>query len=163
MRLIIRERQVLLAVAVAALAAFGGALVSQHVFDMQPCPWCVFQRLLYCVLAALALAGAFTSGMVRRAMVSLAFVTAGAGIASALYQQLRAVNELSCDRSLAERIIAALHLDSLFPNVFMAFASCADAAVNLLGVPYAVWSCTMFVLLAILLLWTLRFELRRAR
>jgi disulfide bond formation protein DsbB len=163
MRLIIRERQVLIAAAAAALAAFGGALVSQHVFDMMPCAWCVFQRLLYCLIAAFALAGAFTSGTARRVSVSLAFVTAGIGIASALFQQLHAVNQLSCDRSLAEKVIAGLHLDSLFPNVFMAFASCADAAVNLLGVPYAVWSCTMFTLLAVLLLWTLRFELRRAR
>ena len=162
MRIVIRARQVLLAIAVLALAAFGGALVSQHVFHMDPCAWCVLQRLLYVLLAAFAVIGAFSAGLLRRVMVGLVVLTAGSGIASALWQQLHAVSKNSCDRSLAEKIIAGLHLDSLFPNVFMAFASCADAAVNLLGVPYAVWSCVMFTLLAILGLWTLRFELRRA-
>lgn len=163
MRLVIRERQVLVAVAVAALAAFGGALVSQHVFGMLPCPWCVFQRLLYVCLAAFALLGAFTAGLVRRAGIALSLLAAVSGVASALWQQLHAVNELSCDQTLADKIIGALHLDAALPNVFMAFASCADAAVNLLGIPYAVWSCTMFVLLALVLAWTARFDLRRGR
>ena len=30
-----------------AVAAVGAALVSQHVFDIQPCPWCVLQRLIF--------------------------------------------------------------------------------------------------------------------
>ena len=163
MRIVIRERQVLLAVAVLALAAVAGALVSQHVFDMMPCAWCVFQRLLYVVIAAFAVAGAFSSGTVRRGAVGLGLLGAAAGIASAMYQQLHAVNQFSCGQSLADRIVAGLHLDVTFPNVFMAFASCADAAVNLLGIPYAVWSAMMFTVLAIVLLWTLRFELRRGR
>jgi disulfide bond formation protein DsbB len=163
MRIVIRERQVLLVVAVAALAAVAGALVSQHVFGMQPCPWCVFQRLLYVVLAAFAVIGAFTDGPVRRTAIVLSFATALAGIASALWQQLKAVNEFSCDQTLADRIIGALHLDSLMPNVFMAFASCSEANVTLLGIHYGAWSCALFVMLASVLAWTLRFDLRRGR
>ena len=34
-------------VAVVCVAALGAALVSQHVYDMQPCPWCVLQRLIF--------------------------------------------------------------------------------------------------------------------
>ena len=163
MRLVIRARQVLLGVAVAALAAVAAALVSQHVFDMQPCPWCVLQRFLFIVVALFALVGAFTSGGVRRAAVLLALVAGACGVASALWQQLHAVNQLACDRTLAEQVIVAMHLDSLFPNVFMALASCADAAVNLLGIPYAVWSCALFVVLSLVLAWALRFDLRRGR
>jgi disulfide bond formation protein DsbB len=36
----------------------GGALVSQHVFDMQPCPWCVLQRLIFVAIALVCLVGA---------------------------------------------------------------------------------------------------------
>ena len=33
-------------IALVSLAAVAAALVSQHVFDMQPCPWCVLQRVI---------------------------------------------------------------------------------------------------------------------
>jgi lipoprotein signal peptidase len=48
----------LLLIAGASLAAIGAALVSQHVFDMQPCPWCVLQRAVFAAMALVALAGA---------------------------------------------------------------------------------------------------------
>ena len=44
--------------------ALGAALVSQHVFDMQPCPWCVLQRLIFVALALAALLGLPVSIMV---------------------------------------------------------------------------------------------------
>ena len=37
--------------ALTCLAAVGVALVSQHVFDMQPCPWCVLQRVVFLAIA----------------------------------------------------------------------------------------------------------------
>jgi len=46
--------------------------------------------------------------------------------------------------TLADKIISAMKLDTLLPSVFSATASCADAAVNLLGVPYAFWSLGLF-------------------
>jgi protein dithiol:quinone oxidoreductase len=92
----------------------------------------------------------------RRLVVGLAFLGALSGIATALYQQLHAVNEASCDLSMAERLINWLQLDRLVPQLFIAYASCADAAVSVLHIPFAVWSCILFVILALLLLWTLR-------
>ena len=74
-----------------------------------------------------------------------------------------AVNENSCDLSLAERITTALHLDRLLPQLFIAYASCADAAVSVLHIPFAVWSCATYVLLSLLLLWTLRTSMKSAR
>lgn len=161
MRIQIRERHVLLGVAVVALASVGFALLSQHKFDMWPCPWCILQRLIYVVIALLAVVGAFAPAVLRRLAVVLALLAAGSGIASAMWQQLHAVNQLGCDRTLADRIVSGLGLDSLLPNVFQAWASCADAAVNLLGIPYGWWSCALFVALGAVLLWVLRFDLRR--
>ena len=39
-------------------------------------------------------------------------------------------------------------LDSRFPEVFAAYASCADAKVDLFGLPYEFWSLGLFILLA---------------
>ena len=156
MRIRIRIPQVLAIIGVVSLGAVGLAAIAQYTFDMQPCPWCVLQRLIYIVVGVLALLGALLSGVPRRLVVGLAFLGALSGIATALYQQLHAVNEASCDLSMAERLINWLQLDRLVPQLFIAYASCADAAVSVLHIPFAVWSCILFVILALLLLWTLR-------
>jgi disulfide bond formation protein DsbB len=163
MRIRVRIPQVLTIVALLAIAAVVTAVTAQYVFDMQPCPWCVLQRLIYIVIAVLALAGAFLSNTARRVAIGLALLAALSGIASALWQQLAAVNENSCDLSLAERITTGLHLDRLLPQLFIAYASCADAAVSVLHIPFAVWSCAMYAILALLLAWTLRTSMKAAR
>ena len=163
MRIRIRIPQVLAAIGVFALGAVGLAALAQYAFDMQPCPWCVLQRLVYIVVGVLALLAAVLSNTPRRAVIVLAFLGTLAGIASALWQQLHAVNENSCDLSLAERIISKLQLDSLLPQLFEARTSCADAAVSVLHIPFAVWSCAMFVILALLLAWTLRASMKSSR
>lgn len=156
MRLRLRVPHVLTLVGVLALGAVGLAVIAQYVFDMQPCPWCVLQRFIYIVLGVLALLGAAFPGGLRRVLTVLGLLVGLSGIASALWQQLVAASEASCDLTLAERITTALHLDRLLPQLFIAYASCADAAVNVLGIPFAVWSCAMFVLCTALLAWTLR-------
>ena len=160
MRIRIRIPQVLTLVGVLALGAVGLAALAQYRFDMQPCPWCVLQRLIYIVVGVLALLGALLSNTARRIAVGLAFLGALWGIGTALYQQLHAVNEASCDLSMAERLINWLQLDRLVPQLFIAYASCADAAVSVLGIPFAVWSCILCVVLALLLAWTLRASMK---
>ena len=163
MRIRIRVPQVLVGVALLAFGAVAAALVAQYQFDMQPCVWCVLQRLIYLVVGVLALVGAFFDNRVRRGAIGLALLVAVSGIGSALWQQFVAAKSQSCDLTLAERIVTGLHLDRLAPDLFIAYASCADAAVNLVGVPFAIWSCAMFLLLAALLAWALRTEARAAR
>ena len=163
MRIRIRIPQVLAIIGVLALGAVGLAVLAQVAFDMQPCPWCVFQRLIYIVVGVLALLAAVLPGLARRGAIALALLGTLGGVASALWQQLHAINENSCDLSLAERIIGKLQLDSLLPQLFEARTSCADAAESVLHVPFAVWSCAMFVILALLLAWTFRAAMKAAR
>jgi disulfide bond formation protein DsbB len=162
-RIRVRIPHVLLGVAVLSFGAVGLAALAQYAFNMQPCPWCVLQRFIYLVVGALALLGVVLPGLLRRLAIALALLGALSGIASALWQQLHAVNESSCDLSLAERIVSALQLDRLVPQLFIAYASCGDAAVSVLGIPFAVWSCLLYVILALLLAWTLRGTLRSTR
>ena len=163
MRIRIRIPQVLVLVGLLSLGAVALAALAQYAFDMQPCPWCVLQRFIYIVIGVLALLGALLADTARRVAIGLALLATLSGIASALWQQLAAVNENSCDLSLAERITVGLHLDRILPQLFIAYASCADAAVSVLGIPFAVWSCAMYVILALLLAWTLRASMKSAR
>jgi protein dithiol:quinone oxidoreductase len=136
------------------LAAVAAALLSQHHFGMLPCPWCVLQRLVFVAIAVVALPALLPRlpPVVRRAAAAEALLLALAGAAAALWQHNVASSAASCNLTLADRIMAATGLDQALPDVFAAWASCADAAVKLLGVPYEFWSLALFVLLAALAL-----------
>lgn len=139
------------------LAAVGAALVSQHVFDMQPCPWCVLQRLVFLAIAAVSLPALLLKGATaRRVLAGTGVLLAGAGMAAALWQHFVSAASGSCKLTLADRIVAGLGLDGLWPEVFAAYASCADAAVKLLGVWYEFYSLGLFALLALVALRLLR-------
>ena len=150
-------------VALACLAAVALALVTQHGFDMQPCPWCVLQRLIFVAIALVCGVGLLWRSTVgRRVAAALALLLALCGVAAALWQHFRAAASASCNLTLADRIVSGwLQLDSLLPDVFAPRASCADAAVNLLGVPYDFWSLALFGLIALALLRLLRRPVRR--
>ena len=155
---------VLAGVALACLVAVAAALVSQHVFDMQPCPWCVLQRVIFLAIAlACGLGLLWRSRVGRLISTTLALLLAASGIAAALWQHFKAAASASCNLTLADRIVSGfLQLDSLLPEVFSPRASCADAAVNLLGVPYDFWSLALFVAIDGALTLVLITTLRRA-
>lgn len=142
--------RLLLAMAVACVGAVAAALVSQHVFDMQPCPWCILQRVIYLAIAVLCLIGAMGSSIVvRRGIGMLALLLALSGAASALYQDLVAAKSASCNLTFADKVISALGLDGAFPPLLQVTANCSDAAVTMLGIQYAYWSLALFVVLGV--------------
>ena len=146
--------RLLAAVGLLCLAAVAAALVSQHVFGMQPCPWCVLQRVVFLAIAlACGIGLLWRSATGRRSDAALGLLLALCGAAAALWQHFRAAASASCKQTLADQIVSGwLQLDSLLPDVFAARASCADAAVDLFGVPYDLWSLALFGLIAIALL-----------
>lgn len=148
------QRGALLALSLLCFALVGAALVSQHVFDMQPCPWCILQRIIFLVLALLLLAGAFLPGRAVFVVGSVAFALAG--IVTALYQHFVAAKSQSCNLTLADKIISGLGLDKAVPAMFEVKASCADAAVDMLHVPYEFWSLGFFAVVAVAAVWVLR-------
>jgi disulfide bond formation protein DsbB len=140
------SRPLLIAAAVLSFAAVALALVSQHVFDMQPCPWCVLQRLIFVVIGIVALVALAAP----RAGGAVLLLLAVCGVAAALWQHFVAASSDSCNLTLADRIMSGLGLDGLAPEVFQARASCAEGAVSMLGVPYEFYSLALFIVLAAL-------------
>jgi len=149
-------------IALICIAAVAAALLSQHGFGMEPCPWCVLQRTIFLAIAAVCVIGMLLRGAAARAgAAGLVLLLALGGIAAALWQHFYAAASASCNLTLADKILNALQLPSLLPDVFSPRATCADAAVNLLGIPYDFWSLGLFVLLGVIALTT--FAGKRAR
>lgn len=145
-----------------ALLAFSGvgiALLSQHVFSIPPCAWCVLQRFIFIVLGLFSL----IAGVLRQlghqrssTLVSLlGLATAVGGILAAWYQVSVAQHLFSCDQTFADRFITQSGLESGLPWLFGIYASCMDARQPLLGIEYAYWSLALFVILGLGMLVTL--------
>ena len=152
------SRTPLVGIALFAFAAVGAALVSQHRFGMQPCPWCILQRLIFVVIGLVALIGAVLPRLpaIRWPTSLLVVLLSAAGISAALWQNLVASKSTSCNFTLADKIITGSGLDAMLPEVFEVRASCADAAVSLLGLPYEMWSLIGFVIVAVMAISALR-------
>ena len=148
-----RRALLLLGIAVLSLGAVGVALWTQHVLDMQPCPWCVLQRLIFVAIGLLALLGLLLRAAgVQLGAAALIVALGLSGVAAARWQHFVAAASSSCNMTLADRIVSGLQLDSALPEVFQARASCAEAAVKLWGLPYEAWSLMLFVLLSVMAL-----------
>ncbi|GAA0762930.1 disulfide bond formation protein B [Ideonella azotifigens] len=147
--------QWLVLVALLCFGAVGFALFAQYRLDMLPCPWCTLQRLIFLVIGVLALLAAAVRGL-RKPLAGLGLLLSLAGVASALWQHFYAAASASCNLTLADKILDKLGLFELAPSVFAPMASCADAAVNLLGVPFAFWSLALFALCGLIWVQTLR-------
>ena len=136
--------------ALACGASVLAALYSQHELGMQPCPWCILQRMIFIVLAVVLGVGALLPiTALRQGLAALAVLLAGSGVAAALWQHFVAAATNSCALTLADRIITATGLDLRWPDVFEVRATCAEAAVDLLGVPFEFWSLALFAIVGV--------------
>jgi disulfide bond formation protein DsbB len=156
-------RLLLAGLGLACAASVAAALVGQHRFGMEPCPWCILQRMLFIALALVSLlAAAVPSGNLRRALSTLGLPLAASGMAAALWQHFVAAQSASCALTLADKVIGFFGLDVLMPEVFEVRASCADAAVKVLGVPFELWSLALFAIAGTVLLISVLTPARRA-
>lgn len=142
----------LAAIFFASLAALAGALVAQHFFGVKPCPWCVMQRGVFMLIALVAGLTWLLKGMrpLRSAGLALTAALGLAGVAAAVFQHQVASKLASCDMTFADRLLAALDLETLMPSVFMVTASCSEAAAySLAGIPWEVCSGLLFAAITV--------------
>lgn len=146
-------RLMLLVLGLLCASSVGLALLAQHHFDMQPCPWCILQRILFIVLSVLALLGAvLPSSLARRVLSGLGLPLALGGIAAALWQHFVAAKTSSCALTFADKVIGLFGLDTRWPEWFEVRANCSDAAVKVLGIPFEFWALGLFAVAAGVLL-----------
>jgi len=147
------RKRLLLLIAVLCFGAVAVAMISQHLYDMPPCAWCVFQRLIYLALGVAALLGALAPPPASRVAAGGAALLGLGGAMAAWYQYTVASQMLSCDLTFADRFMSASGLDAALPWLFGIYATCMDAAVEVFGLEYALWSLLLFAVLALLAAW----------
>jgi disulfide bond formation protein DsbB len=134
-----------------ALGCFGlvaMGLLLQAQYRLAPCPFCIFQRLLYLVIGGLALIG-FLWPVLRPALAGLIGLLAAGGFGVAAYQTwMQAYPELAkecsyTDPNLIESLVDWLGMQ--VPSLFMATGFCTSKEWVFLGLSMANWSCLVFV------------------
>ena len=156
MRLSMRSSFALMAIAAASLVAV--SLILSELLKLHPCPLCIFQRLLYIVIAIVALAGVALPGG-RRVWAGLAGLTAAGGMATALYQSgLQLAPEVSKECGFGEPTLIEQLVDWLgmqWPAMFMATGFCSSKEWVFLGLSIANWSIVCFAALLLFSGWLL--------
>ena len=146
----------LIAVASAGLVVAG--LVLGELFNLHPCPLCIFQRVLYLVIAIFALGGALLPGW-RSLWGGLLGLTAGGGMATSLYQSwLQFAPDVSKECGFGEPTLIEQLVDWLgmqWPAMFMATGFCSSKEWVFLGLSMANWSIVCFFGFLLLAGWLL--------
>jgi protein dithiol:quinone oxidoreductase len=149
-RHLMSPRRMPLLMAVACILAVAAAMTIQQVFDYRPCPWCILQRMIFLSMALLCIVTAMSpSSRLRIGLNALTLLLGVLGISAAVYQHEVAAKSFSCNLTFADKLISALGVESLWPALFQVTATCAEAAVKLLGVPFEFWSLALFAILSL--------------
>lgn len=151
------QRKLLNIIALICLASVVFALFSQHALGMLPCAWCVFQRLIFIVIAIVCLLVNFSGSIFyQKALTLVAAGLSVGGVTAAWYQYSVASISFSCDMTFADVFMSRqTGLDAAVPWLFGIYATCMDASVELFGIEYALWALLLFAAIAIALILSL--------
>jgi disulfide bond formation protein DsbB len=136
------------------LAILAIALYLQHFKDLDPCPWCIVQRLDYIAIGLLAL----TAALSRPARVGvgvysvLVGILALAGGAAATYHillQKDPQRAQACMGSIVEKLLDASRLGKMIPPLLQYDGPCTLKPWSALGLSVPEWSLVGFVLILI--------------
>jgi len=146
-----------LGLGVFGLVAAGLAL--QQLVKIAPCPLCIAQRVLYLLVAGLALAGVAWP-RARALWSGLIGLTALAGWSIAAYQSwMQAYPHLApecsyTDPNLLERLVDWLGMQ--WPSLFLATGFCSSRDWEFVGLSLANWSLLVFTAIVCAAAWLLR-------
>ena len=142
-------------IAISSLGLVALGLLIGEWMRLDPCPLCIFQRVLYIAVGAWALCG-FLVPAIRRFWGALIAATAAGGLATAIYQtwmQLYPEVATQCgagEMNLIEKFVDWLGMQ--WPFMFMATGFCTSKDY-ILGLTMANWSIGCFAAFLLAGLW----------
>jgi disulfide bond formation protein DsbB len=159
LNLVVRDRaaRLFIAVLVACLGILGSALYVQFGKGLDPCPWCIVQRLGFLLVGFIALIAALQRpwSVGIRVWSVLGAVAAAGGAATAVYHlwlQSDPKRAAACAGSPLERLLDASSIGDWVPPLLQYGGTCEAKAWALLGLSMPQWSLVCFVALALWML-----------
>lgn len=149
-------------VGVACFGLLGAGLTIGVLLNLHPCPFCIFQRVLYIVLGLAAVVGAVwtTSRPVRLGAAGVGVAAAVAGLVTASYQtymQLFPASVVECGFSEPNAIERFVDwLGTYWEFMFLATGLCSSVDWTFLGLSMANWSIPAFTAFGLMILWAAR-------
>jgi disulfide bond formation protein DsbB len=130
------------------------ALYLQHWQGLDPCPWCVVQRLGFMLVGLIALVAAIHGpakpGVAVYAILGLVAAAGGAAAgAYHVYLQSDPVRAAKCIGSPVELILDRLQIGKLAPSLLQYDGPCTLKPWSFLGLSIPEWSLAWFVILGI--------------
>jgi disulfide bond formation protein DsbB len=151
---IFRPRIWFLLVAVACAAMLGYGLYVQHVLFLDPCPLCVFQRLAFMWIGAVALLAFIHNPGIKGYWVYTGLVMLGALLGSAIagrhvwLQSLPPDQVPGCGMGL-NYMIETMPFAEVLAEVFYGSGECAEVDWSFLGLSMPGWALLWYIGLAI--------------
>ena len=136
------------------LGLLGYALYLQHIDNLDPCPWCIVQRLHFIGIALIMLVAALhrpgNAGSIAYAVFGGLVAAAGAVAAGYhLHIQGDPKRALECMGGWLERWLDVSKLGKMIPPLLQYDGSCLPKAWSFLGLSIPEWSLAWFVILFI--------------
>lgn len=156
--LTVTSKTLWLAIGLIAMSLAASSFVLTAWLDLHPCYLCIFQRLLFMLLAVFGLLAA--TGFGEKLWGGLVILLAGVGTATAGYQtwlQLQPPGSASCAGSnpnLIEQLV--YFLSDNIPSLFEVSGLCEDEELVILGLSLANWALVSFLAAVIAAVWALR-------
>ncbi len=135
------KKNFLLIIGILSILSLAIALVSQHYYDMQPCPWCILERMILVVLAIFSFGAYF-----YKKLIVMPILITTIGLATSVYHVVIASKSNSCNISLAEKIVSYTGLNRSIPEVFGITGMCADN-YNIFGINYPIYYLILMLLM----------------
>lgn len=164
----ITQRKWYLFVVVCCASLLGFALYNQYIDYLDPCPLCIFQRVIFFDMGVIALLAAIHNpgrfGQQVYAWLLVASATAGALIAGRhiWLQSLPADEVPECGPGL-NYMLENFPLTEVLSTVLQGSGSCAEVIWSFMGMSMPKWTLIWYVGLGVLTLWVLYRPLNRRK
>jgi len=160
-----RAARMFLMLVAGCVAVIGAALYLQHWQGLDPCPWCIVQRLVYIAIGVVGLVAALVrpGGIGITVFSALGGLLALAGAAAAtwhVFLQKDPERAQSCTGSVVEKLLDASRLGHLAPDLLQYDGPCTLKPWSLLGMSIPEWSLIGFVAILVWMVVLPRFARR---
>jgi len=145
----VSQRLLFLLAFLVCAAAMGGALIFQYVMYLEPCPLCIFQRIVVITLGLIFLVAVLhnpeTVGRKIYGLVTMLVSSAGIGLAArhVWLQNLPPDKVPECGPGL-DYYLETLPVLDVFRKVLSGSGECAEVVWRFLGLSIPGWTLVMF-------------------